>query len=395
MADPPVPPRTAVTASGTHLPALDGLRGIAILGVMVFHFFLFSGIEPKSWFEDFIFSCGEVGWCGVDLFFVLSGFLITGILFDTRNRSGALKTFYWRRALRIFPLYYGFLALRFFVLPRLAPASHPLWIPLGRQLWQWSYLSNIQIAVRGWEGLPYDLQHFWSLAIEEQFYLIWPWLVFSLSRRALLRICAATVVGALLLRVVLDGRGLWLPSYVLTSTRLDPLAVGAALALIWRQPGDSAVAARWSRPVLIVAGASLALMFVLRRGLRFQDPIVGTLGFSLLAILFGALLFMSLSAPATGRAMGRTRRVLTSAPLRFLGKYSYALYVFHQPIAWRLSALGLGAVLIPKVGGRLPAVACFAAVALALSLVAALASWNLWEKYFLKLKRRFAYRRPV
>jgi peptidoglycan/LPS O-acetylase OafA/YrhL len=372
-------------APGTHHPALDGLRGIAILSVMAFHFVLFSGIQPQGRLERVLFSCGEAGWFGVDLFFVLSGFLITGILFDTRDRPGFGKTFYGRRALRIFPLYYGFLALRFFVLPRLASASPALrMIPFESQLWQWGYLSNVQITLRGWEALPYDLQHFWSLAIEEQFYLVWPWLVFSLSRRALLRVCAGMMVGALVLRAVLDGHGLGIPSYVLTPARMDPLAVGAALALISREPRDRAVAARFSKPVLLVAGLALALMFVLRHGLRFQDPVVGTFGFSLLAVFFGALLFVGLTAPPTGRA----GRALSAAPFRFFGKYSYALYVFHQPVALRLAAAGLGALLIPKVGGRLPGVVCFAAAALAVSLVAALLSWNLWEKYFLRLKDR-------
>jgi peptidoglycan/LPS O-acetylase OafA/YrhL len=386
MATSPVPSGVVAIAPGTHYPALDGLRGIAILSVMAFHFLLFSGIEPRGRLERILFSGGEAGWFGVDLFFVLSGFLITGILFDTRNRPGSAKTFYWRRALRIFPLYYGFLAMRFFVLPRLTSASPAQRIPFESQLWQWSYLSNVQITLRGWEGLPYDLQHFWSLAIEEQFYLVWPWLVFSLSRRALLQICAGMMIGALVLRAVLVGRGFGIAGYVLTPARMDPLAVGAALALIWREPRDRAIAARWSRPVVVVAGLALALMFVLRKGLRAQDPVVGTFGFSLLAVFFGALLFIGLTASPTGRA----RRTLSAAPLRFFGKYSYALYVFHQPVVLRLAAAGLAALLIPKVGGGLPGAVCFAAVALAVSLVAALASWNLWEKYFLRLKNRLA-----
>jgi len=164
-------------ADAGFVPALDGLRGIAIILVMLHHFTYY---RPTSGIDEQIVSVLIFFWTGVDLFFVLSGFLITGILLDTRGNERYFTSFYARRILRIFPLYYLILFLALVVLPKF-PAVHTVLIgqdasvDLPPQWPYWLYLTNFSIADRGWVHGWVDVA--WSLAIEEQFYLIWPLVV--------------------------------------------------------------------------------------------------------------------------------------------------------------------------------------------------------------------------
>jgi peptidoglycan/LPS O-acetylase OafA/YrhL len=163
-----------------HIPALDAIRGLAIVVVTLYRFGG-GGYGPAraidhSWFV-------ELGQRGVDLFFVLSGFLITGILFDAKGKEHYFHNFYVRRALRIFPLYYGALASAIFVLPWMSDSlSESLRLAVDAQAWLWLYGANILQSVRGQWCLG-PLNHFWSLAIEEHFYLAWPAVIYFTSRR--------------------------------------------------------------------------------------------------------------------------------------------------------------------------------------------------------------------
>src|SRR4051812_8053988 len=183
-----------------HFPGLDGLRGLAILMVMILHF---GGTTEQGmsglnlWFSRIT----GAGWCGVDLFFVLSGFLITGILYDAKGTPGGLRNFYARRVLRIFPLYYATLIVLFVILPLLAPGPNPGLDKVAlHQGWLWLYLSNFAAVFIGDHTFAAGLVqagHFWSLAIEEQFYLVWPLIVLTLRRETLINICVAVIVGVL------------------------------------------------------------------------------------------------------------------------------------------------------------------------------------------------------
>lgn len=379
---------SAMPALRGHMPVLDGLRGIAVLAVMAYHFFLFGGRVPSNAADDTLYSIAMIGWSGVDLFFVLSGFLITGILYDTKNRADFFRTFYVRRFLRIFPLYYGVLALVFLILPRIFPSSETLQADAATQFWAWSYLINAQIVLQGWESVPSHLQHFWSLAIEEQFYIVWPVVVFLLSRRAMLWVCAGVVVGSLLLRVGAHALGLPEAAYVLSPMRLDGLAIGAALALAARDARDLRAVLRWARPVLVGAAGLLLTLIAARGTVSHYDAAIGTIGHTLLAAVFGAALILSVQSAARPTVRGR---FLAWGPLRFFGKYSYALYVFHQPIAMVLSLVGFVVGSQPLLGSVLLTRFAYLAVATGLAVISALLSWHLCEKHFLNLKTRFSY----
>jgi len=200
--------RTEVAAGDKRIPVLDGVRGIAIAMVMLFHFdFLYhlhftAADASLPLLDELVSKTLGAGWSGVDLFFVLSGFLITGILYDAKGPARRFfGSFYARRALRIFPAYYGFLALLVIALPLVGEPdpSHRIAAALP---WYGSYLTNIREAIDpGIRGDVLFVGHIWSVAVEEQFYLLWPAFVFLFSRRTLLWVCAAGVVLALALRV--------------------------------------------------------------------------------------------------------------------------------------------------------------------------------------------------
>lgn len=383
------PSAADVPLTGAHIPALDGLRGAAILLVMLLHF---GGSETDPGLARTALPAlgraylwvADNGACGVDLFFVLSGFLITGILFDARQSRHYFRNFYARRALRIFPLYYGVLIA--LLLPR-----HLLRIAGPADEWSlWLYGTNFVMAMRdapvfnaGW----LHLSHFWSLAVEEHFYFVWPLIVFACSRRTSMRICVACAVAALALRAGLLGLGAsGSASYLLTPCRMDALTLGAFLALAARSSDGKRSLARWGWGLLVLSAAVAGAAVVLRRPAA-TAVYAPALKYSIYALFFGGVLALTVGAARTG-VVGR---FWGSSLLTFFGKYSYGLYVFHyalRPVCGRLfPASELSALL----GSRLLGVMVHAALAVALSVGVAWLSWHLFEKHFLKLKRYFTY----
>ena len=185
-----------------HILALDGLRGIAILLVVACHFVSNLRITADGWASPLV-AFAHAGWAGVDLFFVLSGFLITGILVDARGSSSYFKAFYARRVLRILPAYYGFLFVIFVVLPALhVGAGDNAMLARQHQGWYWLHLTNVMMALDELPGHgPYPSTLFWSLAVEEQFYFIWPAIVALCSTNTLRKVCIAGVIGCIVLRI--------------------------------------------------------------------------------------------------------------------------------------------------------------------------------------------------
>jgi peptidoglycan/LPS O-acetylase OafA/YrhL len=377
--------------SNRHILALDGLRGLAIIAVIFCH---------VNWELGGPFASGAVdgpvamifawGWIGVDLFFVLSGFLITGILFDAKGCPGYFRNFYARRALRIIPLYYGFL---FFVvaLNRIDTPMIP-WISKTDLLWLGTYTYNFRVGLGG-AGID-DMHHFWSLAIEEQFYLIWPLAVLALSRRNLMWTCVVIAAASFLLRLAIVASGARpISAFFLTPCRVDGLIAGSWLALAWRNQSDWERVRAWAAPTAWGIAAVL-LAIALAQGHFIPDAdinrmplavidgrVVVTVGLAALAIVFSAVIVLALNLAERSWL----RQFLESRWLCAVGKYSYAIYVFHALI------LSL-TVQVFSPASELPLFAAKWAVViwvLATSFVVAWGSYHLYEKHFLRLKARF------
>jgi peptidoglycan/LPS O-acetylase OafA/YrhL len=373
-------------AGRKHLPALDGLRGVAILMVMLFHYFQFdSSSSPPLRFTYKLF---QSGWAGVNLFFVLSGFLITGILLDSKGSPRYFRNFYIRRVLRIFPLYYASLFLLFVLLP------HIHWSICERyraavpyQWWYWGYSHNLLVALHN--GGPPAADHFWSLAVEEQFYLLWPLLVLLCNRQGLMITCMAAIISAPLWRLGIYHYFAW-DSWrlkVLTISQVDSIACGALVACLLKSKIRPAILVRAMTRVGILSGFAIAMMYLYVHSFSEKSPIFYTIGLTVFALFFSSILTIAVCGTSTGIFM----RCLESRALRFFGKYSYGLYVCHVPIM--VAALDLHFTSISISGyphNPLIGKWCWALLMLGSSVVCALLSWNLLENRFLKLKSKLA-----
>jgi peptidoglycan/LPS O-acetylase OafA/YrhL len=324
------------------------------------------------------------------LFFVLSGYLITGILYDSKGSTGYFKNFYMRRTLRIFPLYYLALTIMVLVIPTTGLRSelpHVSEIP-EVQGWLWTYLTNIYLAGETSFSIPY-VSHFWTLGIEEHFYLVWPFVVGLVARRTAMRVCIVASLAALGLRIVLAHTmpGTLAPQ-VLTPCRVDSLLVGSWFALASR--GDLAQleqrAKRWL--LYCVAGALLtSLWHKLAGGL--WSGVVLQLRTSILALLFGT--FIATVSSTTASPI--LRRALRNPWLSALGRYSYGLYVYHGVIAAICIERGLVAKVTPTLTSPAAAVLAVACAGILVSLLLSIVSYELIETKFLQLKKHFEPRR--
>ncbi|MGQ0735705.1 MAG: acyltransferase family protein [Acidobacteriota bacterium] len=368
-----------------HTPALDGLRGIAILLVLFHHY---SILTPETMAGGILKHLSIVGWSGVDLFFVLSGFLITGILIDARGSDRYFASFYMRRTLRIFPLYYLVVFLTLVVLP-LFPRWYDLLAGAGAprgQLPYWLYLVNF--AVAGRDAFAHGvLDIAWSLAIEEQFYLVWAAVVWLWPSRLLGLLCAALMVAAPAARWwALAAGASSVDVYVLTFYRADALATGALCAWLLRR-GFLAGAGHWA---LTLASATLAgvVMVAWTDGDGWWwGPTMQRLGYSLLALTSAGMLTAAVALPATHW----WPRAMSAAWLRAFGKYSYALYLIHLPVMRVVRGLVLGPDDFARFGASWAGQIVFYVAATLPALALAWLSWRYFEAPILKLKQRFPY----
>jgi peptidoglycan/LPS O-acetylase OafA/YrhL len=324
----------------------------------------------------------------VDLFFVLSGFLITGILLDSKDSPRYFRNFYMRRFLRIFPLYYGWLIFIFVLLPLCFPGRSSLQCPLRSQLPFWLYYSNLVDWFPALQmGKEVSLGHFWSLAIEEQFYLIWPLLLFFLDRRGVIAASIFIIVLALLTRVCLLSTGHPAQVYGFTLSRFDAIAMGALLAAALRSPRLFEIVHAATPGTLLIAAFVVAILIAVPRRSEIAPLVV--VKYTAFAILFGSLLVYVLLREES--LLGVACR---SPVLRFFGKYSYGLYIFHGALGPWITHLAPRQPLIAVLHSDLAAMFVRMAILLAISTLAAFASYHLYEKHFLHLKRFFEYRSP-
>lgn len=351
-----------------YIPQFDGLRGLAILLVLIGHSGFLEAMPHAGMLEYTRF--------GVDLFFVLSGFLITRILLDSKESPHYFRNFYTRRVLRIWPLYYLVLFLAFVVAPLLRPAMRPT---AARD---WAafvfYLQNIVFAHR--DTYPFGLGATWSLAVEEQFYLTWPLLVFLLKERTLAIVSATLPLVSLSLRLAFYFHGAPLGFiHFFTLSRLDAIALGSLAAMWLRAP--SCTLASWRTRAYQILGIGGAGTLLARALMHRNSSVVG---YTFLAFAFTGLLGISLASDARSTRLGCA---LSCRWLRYVGKISYGIYLLHYPIfiLWARLIDSLGFRQSHQVAGNLLA---FAGQIL-LSMAAASISWRFFEEPVLRLKELF------
>lgn len=367
-------PGVAGSASGGHIRELDGLRAVAVALVFLNHF------APIRSFPR-LRIVAEIGWIGVDVFFVISGFLIVGILLDSRQQPDYYRNFYIRRSLRIFPLYYVVLivVLSGMVLSGSGGAAQ-MAASWGSPAWLFAYLGNVRTALTN-VSPPAAFVPMWSLHVEEQFYLVFPLLVRHLRRENLRRMLVGLVIIAPLTRLALAHA---LPDrplieYMLLPCRMDGLALGALIALrlrTWdRAPGKHGLAA-------VAVGLSIAAIATFVAGGRtFDSRLERTVGYSLFAGAAAAWIMWVV----TTRGSWLTGW-LNARPLQYLGKISYGLYLLQMPMASALepaiSALGLPDDWLKTAPGSLTlALLCVGTASL---------SWHAMERPLLRFKDRWA-----
>lgn len=369
-----------------HIPALDGVRAIAIALVIPHNIDLLRPPVPLAAYPVALVM--HSGWIGVQLFFVLSGFLITGSLFDTQNAANYFSAFFGRRALRILPLYFAVLTVTFLLLPRVITLPEELRTTTSHQIWLWTFLVNwtqpFGAAVSGFG-------HFWSLAVEEQFYLVWPFVVLRCTPQALLKICSWVIAGALAIRIVLLTLHMPVDAiYMFTVCRMDALAFGAASAALLRMP---AALARLRRATNVAGWLAVSTFVVTLLGtseFAMHDVRTQSIGYTTLSFAFAlGILLTALPAAAVPATI---LRLLAWGPLRRVGRYSYGMYVLHlplhvfcgAPLLYRLAPKPTSAIILGYTVAMM--VATFVLAAL---------SFELFERRFLKMKRLLTAAAPA
>jgi peptidoglycan/LPS O-acetylase OafA/YrhL len=361
-----------------HINALDGIRGLAVIPVFLYHASISTWTAISTGNHnpvgELLHGIAVRGWAGVDLFFILSGYLITSILLRAKDRENYYQVFYARRALRILPLYY----LVMFGLI----SWH--WPPIKDQIWFWFNISNFPTAF----SPPFpilSLSHYWSLAIEEQFYLLWPAMVRRFDERVLTRICLGAIVVCFALRnlpIVLSWNQRW-PNFIyrLTPFRIDTLCAGALLAILMHRGVKLGKYRNYLR-ISVIAGATILAISGNEHNLPDRWAYSGTL------LCFTALIALALDpAHLTARFFGNRF-------LRRMGLYSYCFYLIHTAVLTRVTMivypeLARCHLAFADQGLNHLTVDC---IAFAVTFALCAASYKFFESPILNLKRFFPYR---
>ena len=310
--------------SRQFFPELEGIRAYAFLLVFLSHYMTPTVLQtgPRRPMTELWYLIVQVTWAAVPVFFVLSGFLITGILYDTRGREGYFSVFYKRRAIRILPLYYVVLA----VFAALSFMSHAQF--LREQLWFLVYLENVVHAPdQIWWNMRFCISHLWSLAVEEQFYIVWPLVIWLVpDRKALLRVCYGLIGVCCITRLCWPLFHLgYIDSYSHTATRCDAILMGAVLALHTRAKGFQMSRMKPLGIALVATSTVVVYARVLQHGdalpytyvgLNVMVPVINllALGLVLLCMVPGSMI----------------QRLCRARWACYLGSMSYSLYLFHE-----------------------------------------------------------------
>ncbi len=349
-----------------HLPYLDGIRGIAIILVLLYHCF-------------FDFGVTRIGWVGVNLFFILSGYLITNILLQTKQDKHYFRNFFIRRSLRIFPLYYLFLIVVFFLLSVFTPyLTGDFDYYAHHQLWFWLYAQNWLYAL---DGFPdnFFLHHLWSLAVEEQFYLFWPLIVYFFSARSLIYVNVILIITANFFRFYLGERlGFVFPfQYVHLFSCMDALLWGAVLANL-KFLKILQKFKKFIPFIFLISGFVIAVFIIQKKSLFFEQLIPL---FPVINIFFASILYFAI---VDFKFSHQFERFLSFKTFTWFGKFSYGIYIYHYPIYLALlNGLSYFAILNSN---ALIVKALTGVFAVTLSLIIAYFSYHLFEKRFLLLK---------
>jgi peptidoglycan/LPS O-acetylase OafA/YrhL len=389
-----------VADSGKRVPELDGLRGVAIALVLLFHCFYFAP-GPNYHAKDFIHRLYvwvegvlAIGWTGVDLFFVLSGFLIGGILLDAKESPRYFRTFYVRRFFRIIPPYYAWIALYIVAMAcagrflRSQVAGGEVSVEPYTLLTQIAFLQNVGVVNAYPVIAGAWLRSTWSLGVEEQFYLIAPAFIKRLSEIWLKVLLGVTVASAPALRLwfryhVTRQSGDLDLAYTLMPCRADALGIGILAALLWRDGRFPSWLCRHCRALYAATGIFLAGFVILGKWSPSASSFaMESVGYSWIALTYVLILLLAL-AKRSGPVAWIARRLW----LRELGRVSYCLYLIHSGVILICGAL-LAAAL--KHGRSWEGIATNAAAAM-ISYGIARASWVYFEHPLVKKGHAFKY----
>lgn len=363
-----------------RISQLDGIRGIAVGAVILHHLasLLNIGID-KNIGILILFRLLHVGWLGVDIFFVLSGFLITGIILKDRPKPDFWRNFYLRRAFRILPAFTVVFVITLLLAHKFVPSMQ---ISTGYVLAAVFFLANW--TVLNHHEMPM-LGHLWSLAVEEQFYFLWPQAAKRMSYGTLFKLALGVALASSFLRLSLAMTHL--DAYILykiTPTRMDGLAIGAALAVGLLLPDVHAFLARWWSKIALVSIAMLVFSFlILKFSLFVFDPWSQVLAIPATIVLVSVTIYASIE----GLLPRTVSFLLKGSAITYLGRRSYALYLIHEPIHISVHNSRMHGYLSHLPAGVVVNVSLMIAV-VAVSLLLAEVSWRLIEDPAQKLRHR-------
>ncbi len=355
----------------TYIPQLDGIRGLAIILVITFHY----------WGNYSVFS---FGWSGVDLFFVLSGYLITSRLIDTQKHEHALRNFYFNRALRILPVYYATLILFYIAFNFFVKSSDFFAFKFYNQHW-----PGFTFFFQNWiltysEGTRGNfLEHFWSLAIEEQFYILWPFFLFAFwQKKYFYKLILILLLAIILMRTFVffqyPERADYRHYFYNTFFRMDGFIIGGCLFLFQRAKRTSYITSISLVSLILLAGGILFF-----KSADLANPVIGTIGYTLIALMFAGLIYKSCNQSSEFLST-----VFNYKWIKFTGKISYGLYIYHwlvlQILVTKIKTLLIKSDYLSNSFAQfLSLVIC-----LAISFIISTLSYYFFELYFLKHKIR-------